>query len=451
MIDMDNKKNINEYIEFNKKKINNKYRLKYHMMPSVGWMNDPNGLVKFNDTFHLFYQFNPYNTQPGTMLWGHCTSGDLIKYNDEPIGIVPDKEHTSIFSGGAIIVDNEINAVYTEHYEYEGIKTEEVYLTKINSYSENKIRIFDNNKLPKNICKSDFRDPFPIFVDGEYYVFIGGKDIELNKGIIVVLKGKSLEELDYHFTIGPLYALGDMGECPSYYKINNKDVLVASGCRVGNIDNDYKNTNSSVFIVGDIDFKEGKMSIDFVKEIDKGDTFYAPQFINGFEEPVIIGWLEMWDKKYPTHDLGHGWTGAFSMPRKIILKDQDIFQEPIEQLKQYQKEYVDEYSKCLDISLVMLSDGEFEIKSDNGSVKIYNNGYINLDTRNANNFNGCVRRTNNKYYRCKVRILLDVSSIELFIDNGKEVISSRIYLDGKYIINYNSNVIEMNIKELEVK
>ena len=45
-----------------------------------------------------------------------------------------------------------------------------------------------------------------------YYIFVGGKDNELNEGIIIVLKSKSLDHFEYAFTIGPFYELGDMAD-----------------------------------------------------------------------------------------------------------------------------------------------------------------------------------------------------------------------------------------------
>ena len=103
----------NKYIKDNKEKVNNQYRLKYHMMPPVGWMNDPNGLVKYNGRYHLFYQFYPYDSQWGPMHWGHFVSDDLINYEDLDVALVPEEyiAETGCFSGGAIVKDNKINLV----------------------------------------------------------------------------------------------------------------------------------------------------------------------------------------------------------------------------------------------------------------------------------------------------------------------------------------------------
>ena len=46
-------------------------------------------------------------------------------------------------------------------------------------------------------------------------------------------------------------------------------------------------------IVGKLMSKE---AIDFIKEIDKGDSYYAPQFIREENRPIMIGWMEMWSK-----------------------------------------------------------------------------------------------------------------------------------------------------------
>ena len=68
---------------------------------------------------------------------------------------------------------------------------------------------------------------------------LGARDITLDKGVIVLLRGKTLSKLEYFSTIGPFYELGVMGECPSYYHIDGKDVILASGCAVLEVDNNY--------------------------------------------------------------------------------------------------------------------------------------------------------------------------------------------------------------------
>ena len=267
----------NNYISENKDKVNGKYRPEYHMLPPVGWMNDPNGLIYFGGRYHLYYQFNPYAPEPGTMYWGHFVSDDLISYESLGVAVAPQEEYSSIFSGGAIECGGKIHALYTLHTEKEGFKSEEVYsaVSEGGAFGAGK-KVFDNNTLPDNISRTDFRDPCPVKIGDTYYVFIGGKDVNLNAGVIIVLSGKTPDELVYSFYIGPFAEFGEMGECPSYFKTDGKDVLICSGCGVPRRGNDFLNVNSSIFVVGDIDFGRKTMNVDFIKEIDKGDTFYAP-------------------------------------------------------------------------------------------------------------------------------------------------------------------------------
>lgn len=448
---MNSKFEIDEYIKKEKNKVNEQYRLKYHLVPPIGWMNDPNGLIFYQGRYHLFYQYNPYRSLPGTMLWGHATSNDLVSFKDEEVALVPTEDFTSIFSGGAIEEQNTLTAVYTLHYEQMDSKREEVYLSKsLDGVSFNKpIKIFDNETLPKHISREDFRDPFPIMINDRYYVFVGGKDKTLNQGVIIVLSGLDLSHLTYSFSIGPFYELGDMAECPSYFRMNDKDVLLVSGCHVQTRDNDFKNINSSIFVVGNIDFKNGNMKVDFIKEIDKGDAFYAPQFINGCKDPIMIGWMEMWGKEYPTHELNHHWTGAFTIPRRVHIQNNDIFQTPVASLDSHLKEWKNgPYPHCLNITFEIKNQGCFILSSRNGKVIFGLNEQFYLDTTQSNNKNGFIRKTNRTYISCQVRVLLDVSSIEIFVDNGREAISSRIYLDGDYELSYNEYVSDVCIQEV---
>ncbi len=450
-------KNANEKIKNGK--IDNKYRLKYHMMPPVGWMNDPNGLIKFNDEYHLFYQFYPYEAKWGPMHWGHFISTDLIKYYDAPVALAPTDQtvESGCFSGGAIACNDKLNLVYTRHYETSNYKLETQYVASsvdgIEFIKEDK-SLFDNDTLPENISKLDFRDPNPIYINGNYYILIGGKLIDENKGIIIVLKSNELSNFKYDFHIGPFYELGDMGECPSYKNIDGVDVILASGCNVKAVDNNYKNVNSSIYIAGHIDFENKKMDVIKIDEIDKGDTFYAPQIISNNDTPIMVGWMEMWGKEIPTSVLGHNWAGAFTVPRTLSFKNDTLYQYPIDSIKNYYKksyEYSNEIiSKISDIYVTLKPNQKIIFKGNNGSFEIEHNGYIALNTNNANTMSNCDRRSNNDYNDVKLRILLDTSSVELFIDEGKESITSRIYLDSDYTLELIGDIKSLIVNEIEV-
>ena len=450
-----------EYMSQNIEKVNSKYRQKFHMMPPIGWMNDPNGLVKYNDEYHIFYQFYPYDAKWGPMHWGHFKTSDFIRYQDLPVAIAPEDQsvESGCFSGGAIVKDNNLYLIYTRHFEADGIKLE----TQYSAVSEDGINfikginpVFDNEKLPKNLAINDFRDPNPIYYNGSYYLLVGGKDIKTNLGVIIVLKSNDLTNFEYHFYIGNIYELGDMGECPSHLKIGEYDILIFSGCNVKEKENCYRNVNSTVAVVCKIDFENKIFEQIAVKELDKGDAFYAAQNVK-HEENILIGWLEMWGKDYLTEKLGHNWAGCLSIPRVLSLEGTTLLQNPIDTIKNYYKrqytavsgDYID---NVCDLSFKANKDFQFVLKSQNEELKISgNNGYLYVDTSKTNNLVvKNVRRTDECYDEFDVRLLLDISSVEVFVNKGKEVISFRIYMnDSKYLLDC-ENVNDIVVNEIEV-
>ncbi|HSI70377.1 MAG TPA: hypothetical protein VK941_09110, partial [Gillisia sp.] len=84
---------------------NEDFRPQFHFTPQSGWMNDPNGMFYLDGTYHLFFQHNPDDNVWGPMHWGHATSTDLIKWEEQPIALEPD-EHGTIFSGSAVVDHN---------------------------------------------------------------------------------------------------------------------------------------------------------------------------------------------------------------------------------------------------------------------------------------------------------------------------------------------------------
>ncbi|WP_367873628.1 glycoside hydrolase family 32 protein [Luteolibacter sp. Populi] len=77
-------------------------RPQYHFTSRRGWLNDPNGLVWKDGTWHLFYQHNPYNHNWDNMSWGHATSSDLFHWKEGPNGLLPDAEGY-MYSGSGVV------------------------------------------------------------------------------------------------------------------------------------------------------------------------------------------------------------------------------------------------------------------------------------------------------------------------------------------------------------
>lgn len=64
-------------------------RPRLYVHPEHGWLNDPNGVCRIDDTYHVFYQYNPAGPVQADMHWGHASSPDLLTWTTRPVALSP--------------------------------------------------------------------------------------------------------------------------------------------------------------------------------------------------------------------------------------------------------------------------------------------------------------------------------------------------------------------------
>lgn len=72
-----------------------------HFSSPPHWMNDPNGPIRLDGQYHLFFQTNPEGDQWGHMSWGHAVSPDLVHWKQLPLAL-REENGVAIFSGSTV-------------------------------------------------------------------------------------------------------------------------------------------------------------------------------------------------------------------------------------------------------------------------------------------------------------------------------------------------------------
>lgn len=302
-----------------------RWRQSYHVVPQVGWLNDPNGLVHFKDEFHVFYQYHPYGAEWGPMHWGHVKSKDLVHWEHLPVALAPDQPYEKgCFSGSAIENSDELILYYTAHDNSNIMKEVQCMATSKDGIHFEKN---EDNPIIKNFsgeASEDFRDPKVWRHNEDWYMIIGtSKDQD---GRAVLYKSSDLMKWEFISVVASSDGeLGHFWECPDLFRIEDVNILMISSM-------DLKDTKN-VFLIGDFDYDTGKFKKNSIQIIDYGKDFYAGQtFIDKQGRRLLIGWMNIWGDSVPTQK--EGWAGSLTIPRQIIANaDGDIRILPVQELE----------------------------------------------------------------------------------------------------------------------
>lgn len=445
------------------------WRLIYHVMPPVGWLNDPNGLCQFGGAYHLFFQYSPSDPNGALKYWGHYVSEDLISWKYTGITLYPDMPYDchGVYSGSALAEGDHVDLFYTGNvkicgdydYIYNGREGNTVLavMDKDGNISE-KTLLMKNTDYPQHLS-CHIRDPKVWKENGRYYMVLGARTLA-DKGCVLVYGSDDKYTWALENILETADTFGYMWECPDMYALDGARILGFSPQGVHQEGLDYANVYQSGYCVVEGDITENYQLGGF-REYDRGFDFYAPQtFEDCSGRRILIGWMGMPDCDYTNPTVRYGWQHCMTVPRELRFHNGRIYQTPVRELEQLrgssqtvsvkkaQKIKVNPASELFmdfqtaqrsdkdlsesgttgtsaDICMKMIIDGSLILTYDN--TKQTFTMAFDTDSDGNNIGYGRTSRGVKLGQLDSMRILLDTSAIEVYLNNGLEVFSSRLY------------------------
>ncbi|MBS4177691.1 glycoside hydrolase family 32 protein [Lederbergia citrea] len=446
----------NEVKKYQDKILNDPYRLNYHIMPPVGLLNDPNGLIQYQGVYHVFYQWNPFETAHGAKFWGHYSSKDMVHWQEEPIALAPSEwyEKNGCYSGSAVESDGKLYLFYTGNVKKEDGTRETYQCLAVSSDGIHFEKHGPILRLPERYT-AHFRDPKVWKKGDSWYMIVGAQTLD-EKGTAVLFTSVDL----YHWNeLGSIAGsgmngmddFGYMWECPDLIHLDGKDILLFSPQGLEPDGYLYNNLFQSGYFIGKLDYETLNFQHGSFTELDRGFDFYAPQtFTDELGRTILYGWMGMTDEKesyQPT--ISNNWVHALTIPRELELREGKIYQRPVEELQKLRKDKVvakvdkmegnhvqfdgvNGLSSELLLDLLKVKAGKFQI-SFRGEAHLsfdLDKKEISLQRRHLKT-GALETRTCKISSVSKLHIFMDHSSLEIFINDGEEVFTARYFPNPK--------------------
>lgn len=445
------------------------FREHFHLMPPVGWLNDPNGLCQFEGVYHAFFQYSPFDAEGGVKMWGHYISDNMLDWKYQGVALYPDQPFDchGVYSGSALVEDGKMYLYYTgnvklEDGEYDYIRTGREGNTVLVS-SEDGIHFGHKKQLMRNTDYPDdltchVRDP-KVWKEQDTYYMVQGARTKEDVGQILIFTSKDKVNWKFKSRIESKEPFGYMWECPDYFTIGDKKILSASVQGLeGGIWEERNVYQSGYFEVeGDIlsSYKLGEYKL-----WDYGFDYYAPQsFETEDGRRIHISWMGMPDcEAYTNLTIADGWQHCFTLPREIYVKDGKICQRPVRELdykeaitKTAENKLQAGSCKAYDLKIDKIQNNQFCIALAEELLLEYTDGRFRM--RFTDNRKTCVSAGRDCRYVetdevTNIRVIADVSSVEVFVNDGEYVFSTRYYPE-KYSINVQAEGADICLAEIK--
>lgn len=308
------------------------HRPRFHFLPPAGWMNDPNGLSLWGDSYHLFFQYNPYAARHEAIHWGHAVSSDLVTWSHLPPALAPtpgSPDEDGCWSGCAVDNDGVPTLIYSGaqgESQLPCLATSDDGLLSWQKYAGNPLLAAP----PAGLDLVAFRD-HAVWRENDTWYQLVGSGIRGAGGAALLYSSNDLLSWsflhpllvgDFHAT-APVWT-GSMWECPDFFPLGERHVLMISVW-------DQSTLYYSAVHVGH--YRGRRLEVEQLHKLDHGDGyFYAPQSLRDKAgRRVVFGWLRE-GRPLPAQ-VQAGWSGAMSLPRVLTLgQDGTVHVQPLPEL-----------------------------------------------------------------------------------------------------------------------
>ena len=363
-------------------------RPQYHLLPAHNWMNDPNGPIFYRGRYHMFHQYNPQAAVWGNMNWAHAISDDMIHWQHEPIALSPLPEAPIRMASSAAApssTNGRPTVIYTG-VQPPQTSTEATLNDGVHTWRETQclaVAADDDlrtwKKLPQPIIAvppaglevTGFRDPC-LWREAGRWMLIVGSGFRGKGGAILLYTSSDLRQWTY---LHPLLEgvpsgktttnavdTGDMWECPDFFPLGNKHVLLVS--TMGKV-------RWKVGTYADQRFTPEKEGV-----VDWGSYYAAKTMLDRDGNRILWGWIP---EARPDADLiAAGWAGVMSLPRVLSLTPKNELQTEIapaasilrgNHTRAHQKEIDRVHIRDLAAEL----DLHFQPKADSFTLRLHSN------------------------------------------------------------------------------
>ncbi|PBC59699.1 beta-fructosidase [Streptomyces sp. Tue6028] len=302
---------------------------RFRVRPPANWINDPNGPFRWRGRYHLFYQHNPDAPVHANVHWGHASSPDLARWEHHPVALAPTPggpDEAGCWSGCVVDDDGVPTAVYTGiDHAHTGLGA--ICLARAAEPDDD--RLVTWRPLPAPVVTGPpagldvvmFRDPFVFRHGGRRWALVGAGHSDGTPSVLLYdcedltawrFAGVLLDGNDP--VAAGLFGDGAVGwECPQLFAAHDGEwVLVVSlwdgdPCATGYLTGCLK--------------EDGEGGLRLVTRsggrFDQGRDFYAPAVFQDAGRVLAWGWS--WEARARTDTERSGWAGVLTAPRVVDL------------------------------------------------------------------------------------------------------------------------------------